>query len=124
MNARCLAVLSAATLIALIVLLVFWEMLIAPLRPGGSWLALKVLPLLLAVRGAISGRRYTFQWASMLSLAYLAEGLVRGYSDSLEISRLLAWTEAGLAAIFFALAIASVRASRPLPEANQKPGKP
>jgi uncharacterized membrane protein len=54
---------------------------LAPLRPGGSWLVLKVVPLLLPLRGILAGRRYTHQWASMLALAYLGEGLVRATSD-------------------------------------------
>lgn len=42
----------------------------------------KTLPLLLPLFGILRGRRYTHQWASLLSLAYLAEGLVRLDSDT------------------------------------------
>ncbi|HEY1042491.1 MAG TPA: DUF2069 domain-containing protein, partial [Telluria sp.] len=37
----------------LIVWLVAWETVVAPLRPGGTLLALKALPLLLPLIGAI-----------------------------------------------------------------------
>jgi len=38
---------SIASLIALIILCLAWELWLAPLRPGGSSLVFKVLPLLL-----------------------------------------------------------------------------
>ena len=37
--------LAAGSLLALIALCLAWELVLAPLRPGGSWLALKALPL-------------------------------------------------------------------------------
>lgn len=37
---------AAASLVALIILCVAWELVLAPLRPGGSWMVLKVIPLL------------------------------------------------------------------------------
>ena len=40
---------AVASLIALIVLCVAWEMWLAPLRPGGSWMALKVVAAAAAV---------------------------------------------------------------------------
>ena len=54
---------------------------LAPLRPGGSLLVLKVLPLLIPLTGILRGRVYTYQWASMLILAYFAEGIVRARTD-------------------------------------------
>jgi hypothetical protein len=65
---------------------------LAPLRPGGSMLALKALPLLLPLRGILHGRRYTYQWTSLLVLLYLAEGLVRSHHD-LGLSQWLAMAE-------------------------------
>ncbi len=76
--AYCVAV---ASLIALIFLGLAWELVLAPLRPGGSLLALKILPLLAPLFGILRGRVYTYQWTSMLILAYLAEGAVRAWSD-------------------------------------------
>jgi uncharacterized membrane protein len=56
---------------------VCWEWFISPLRPGGSWLILKAIPLLFAIPGLWRGNVYTMQWASMLILLYVTEGLVR-----------------------------------------------
>jgi len=68
---------ASASLIALLVLCVLWEGWLAPVRPGGSWLTLKALPLLLPLFGILRGRRYTYQWTSMLSLLYVTEGVLR-----------------------------------------------
>jgi uncharacterized membrane protein len=76
-RARFWSRLAGATLLALIALCMVWEGWLAPLRPGGSWMILKALPLLPAVPGVLRGRRYTSQWLSMLTLFYLAEGVVR-----------------------------------------------
>lgn len=72
---------TAVCLIALIALCVAWELWLAPLRPGGSWAVLKVLPLLLPLFGVLRGRLYTHQWASILVLLYATEGAVRAYTD-------------------------------------------
>ena len=44
---------ACSSLIALILLGLAWELVLAPLRPGGSWMVLKVLPLLLPLRGVL-----------------------------------------------------------------------
>jgi uncharacterized membrane protein len=100
--------LAAATLIALVVLCVAWELWVAPLRPGGSWLALKVLPLLPALPGVLKGRLYTLRWAMMLVLAYFAEGTVRAWSER-GATATLALIEVALALAFYAAAITYVR---------------
>ncbi|QWD77216.1 DUF2069 domain-containing protein [Polynucleobacter sp. MWH-Svant-W18] len=69
--------LATAAFIDLFILCVCWEWFISPLRPGGSWLILKGIPLLFAIPGIWKGRVYTMQWASMLILLYITEGLVR-----------------------------------------------
>ncbi|HEX4986711.1 MAG TPA: DUF2069 domain-containing protein [Burkholderiales bacterium] len=102
---------ASASLLALIFLCVDWELWLAPLRPGGSLLALKAIPLVFCLPGVLRGRRYTCQWACMLVLAYFAEGVVRAYSES-GAHRAAAWAEIALAVVFFAAAIACVRASR------------
>ncbi|MBU1689412.1 MAG: DUF2069 domain-containing protein [Gammaproteobacteria bacterium] len=91
---------SIASLIALIVLCLVWELWLAPLRPGGSSLVFKVLPLLLPLPGILRGKRYTYQWASMLILLYLTEGVVRAMSDT-GMSGTLAGVEIALAVVFF-----------------------
>ena len=95
---------ASASLIALIALTLGWELWLAPLRPGGSMLALKALPLLLPLFGILRGRRYTYQWAAMMILLYLTEGVVRGITDG-GTSRLLAGLETILAVVFFTSAV-------------------
>ena len=102
---------AAGALLMLILLCITWELWLAPLRPGGSWLVLKVLPLLWIAPGILRGRLYTFRASTMLILAYFAEGTVRAYSDT-GLSEMLALGEIALTSLFFVLAIAHVRASR------------
>lgn len=102
---------ACASLLALIFLCLAWELRLAPLRPGGSWMALKSLPLLLPLFGILNGRRYTYQWASMLILAYLAEGIARAFSDN-GLSAALALAEAVLALVFFTSAVFYARLGR------------
>lgn len=102
---------ACASLVALIFLCLAWELWLAPLRPGGSWLALKVLPLLCALMGVLHGRRYTFQWSSMLILAYFTEGTVRAWSEA-GLSRGLALAEVLLSLAFFSAALVYARLTR------------
>ena len=98
---------AALSLIALIALAIVWEGWLAPLRPGGSALVLKAVPLLLPLFGVLKRRVYTFQWASMLILLYFAEGIVRGMTDG-GLSARLGWIEAVLAVTFFICALGYV----------------
>lgn len=86
-------------------------MWLAPLRPGGSFLALKALPLTLPLAGVLAGRRYTYQWSAMLVLAYFAEGVVRAWSER-GVSQWLAGAEIVLSLVFFASAVAYARLTR------------
>ncbi|MCX7174295.1 MAG: DUF2069 domain-containing protein [Proteobacteria bacterium] len=95
-----LSLAASISLILLIALCLAWELWLAPLRPGGSMLALKALPLLLPLFGILRGRRYTYQWSAMMILLYLTEGVVRTSTDSGAI-RLLAGLETLLALVFF-----------------------
>ena len=99
---------AVTSLIALILLCIAWEMLLAPLRPGGSWLVLKVIPLLLPLRGILKRDLYTMQWSSMLILLYFGEGLVRGASDP-GSSAMLGWIEVALTLVFFACLLCYLR---------------
>lgn len=101
---------SIVSLIALIFLCVAWEGWLAPLRPGGSMLILKVLPLMIPLFGILRGKIYTYQWASMLILAYFTEGAVRAWSDH-GISSILAGLEVFLTVVFFFSSIYFVRLS-------------
>ena len=73
--------LAVASLLALIALALAWELWLAPLRPGGSWLALKALPLCLPLAGLLKNRMYTYRWLSLLVWLYFTEGVVRAWSD-------------------------------------------
>ncbi len=73
--------LAVASLLGLIVLSLAWELLLAPLRPGGSWLALKALPLCLPLAGLLKNRMYTYRWVSLLVWLYFTEGVVRAWGD-------------------------------------------
>lgn len=99
-GARGLRLISVTSLLALIALSLAWELWLAPLRPGGSWLVLKALLLLLPLRGVLRGNLYTLQWSSMFILLFLAEGVVRGMTDT-GASASLAWIETALSVVFF-----------------------
>ncbi|MDZ7594838.1 MAG: DUF2069 domain-containing protein [Thiobacillus sp.] len=103
---------ASASLIALIFLCVSWELWLAPLRPGGSSLVFKALPLLFPLMGILKGRRYTYQWAPMLVLAYFTEGVVRAWSDT-GLSAWLAGGEVVLSMVFFFAAIYYAKFSAP-----------
>jgi|SRR5690606_14798304 len=103
---------AAATLFGLIILCLAWELKVAPLRPGGSWLVLKVLPLLLPLRGVLKGSLYTMQWAAMLILLYFMEGVVRAYSDPSPLSATMAVIEIALSLVFYLCAILYVRPAK------------
>lgn len=102
---------ASSCLVALIVLCVVWELWLAPLRPGGSWLVIKALPLLAPLFGILRGRRYTHQWTSMLSLAYFIEGAVRAGSEH-GLSQTLAFVEIVLSTGLFATTVLYSRLTR------------
>jgi uncharacterized membrane protein len=102
---------ACASLVALVFLCLAWELFLAPLRPGGSWLALKALPLLAPLFGVLRGRRYTFQWSTLLIWLYAAEGAMRIYTDS-GLSAGLAAVEFVLALAYFAAAVAYLKTTR------------
>lgn len=108
MTPRVLNIITSASLIALIALCVAWELWLAPQRPGGSWLVLKVLPLMPGVFGILHGRRYTYKWMTLLIIGYFVEGAVRAYSDK-GLSANLAGVEIALSAILFTSAVLYVR---------------
>ncbi len=100
---------ASLALIAIIVLGISQEMWLAPLRPGGSWLVLKIIPLLFAVRGVLRQDNYTLQWSSMLILLYFTEGIVRATSDTLALSAHLGWLQVVLCCSFFYCALGYLR---------------
>ena len=111
MSARAAQAAASALLITLVLLVVAWELVLAPLRPGGSWLVLKAVPLLAPLFGVLRGRRYTYQWSTLLIWLYFAEGMTRAISDTGLAARLAA-VEAALALGYFAAAVAYLRSTR------------
>ena len=72
---------AVASLVGLIVLGLAWELWLAPLREGGSWWAIKVIPLCFPLAGLLRNRMYTYRWVSLLVWLYFTEGVVRAYGD-------------------------------------------
>lgn len=110
---------ARAAWIALLVFCVAWELWLAPIRPGGSWLVLKALPLLLPLRGVWRGDLQSMQWALLLVLAYLMEGAVRAFEPAPYST--LAWIELVLVSAFFVGAIAYVRPFKRAAKARAAP---
>lgn len=101
---------SIVSLAALIFVNLMWEAWLAP--TGRVVLILKTLPLLLPLFGILRGKRYTYQWSSMLILVYFTEGVVRAYADTGVAAR-LALAEIVLAIVFYLCAIFYARLTRP-----------
>ena len=104
---------AVSSLIALIMLCLAWELSLAPLRPGGSWLVLKAVLLLLPLFGILRGKRYTYQWSCMFILLYFTEGIMRAWSES-GTSQGLALLEILFSAIFFCCTVFYTKLTRPL----------
>ena len=88
-----------------------WARIGSPCAPGGSLIALKALPLALPLAGIVQGRRYTYQWSSLLIVAYFAEGATRAWAES-GLARSLAAAEIVLSVLFFCAAVSFARLAR------------
>ncbi|KAF7600850.1 MAG: hypothetical protein CGU29_00450 [Candidatus Dactylopiibacterium carminicum] len=107
-----------ATLVCLLLLIglvVAMELWLAPLRPGGSWLVLRVLPLLAALRGVLHGRRYTSQWLSLAVWLYFTFGVIRASTDT-GLSALAGGVETLVALALFVACAAHARLSAGTPK--------
>ncbi len=102
---------ASASLIALIFLCLAWEGWLAPLKPGGSWMTLKAVFLLVPLFGILRGKRYTYKWLSLFIQLYLMEGALRATSDHGLIQK-FAIVETVLAAVLFVSTILYIRATR------------
>jgi uncharacterized membrane protein len=100
--------LATGTLMALILWCLAWELWLAPLHPGGSWLALKALPLCLPLAGLLKRRMYTYRWLSLMIWLYCTEGLVRATSDTAP-SSYYAWAEVVLCILLFTACTLHIR---------------
>jgi uncharacterized membrane protein len=100
--------LAVGSLLGMIVLGLAWELWLAPIRPGGSWLALKVLPLCIPLAGLLKNRMYTYRWVSLMVWLYFAEGMTRATSDRAP-SSYLAMIEVVLCVLLFTACALHVR---------------
>lgn len=100
--------LAVGSLLGLIALSLTWELWLAPLRPGGSWLVLKALPLTIPLAGLLKNRMYTYRWLSLLIWVYFTEGVVRATSDT-GLSAWLAGIEVLLCSLLFVACALHVR---------------
>ena len=99
---------AVGSLIGLIVLGLLWELWLAPLRPGGSFLVLKVLPLCIPLAGLMKNRMFTYRWVSLFVWLYFIEGVVRAWGDKAP-SNYLAMIEVVLCVILFTACALHVR---------------
>ena len=100
--------LAVGSLLGLILLCLAWELALAPVRPGGSWLALKALPLCIPLAGLLKNRMYTYRWVSLVVWLYFTEGVVRAWSDK-PPSNWLALGEVALCLLLFIACALHVR---------------
>ena len=110
---------AIVSLIALIFLCLLWEAWLAPIKPGGSVLMLKALPLLAPLFGILRGKVYTYQWTALLVLAYFTEGIVRAWSER-GLSQQLAIAEVALATVLLTSCVLYVRLARPAQPASSR----
>jgi uncharacterized membrane protein len=99
---------AVGSLLGLIVLGLLWELWLAPLRPGGSFLVLKVLPLCIPLTGLLKNRMFTYRWVSLFVWLYFIEGVVRAWGDKAP-SNYLAMVEVALCVILFTACALHVR---------------
>jgi uncharacterized membrane protein len=100
--------LAIGSLMGLIVLGLAWELWLAPVRPGGSLLALKVLPLCIPLAGILKNRMYTYRWLSLMVWIYFTEGATRAWSDKAP-GNYLAMLEVVLCLVLFTACALHVR---------------
>jgi len=98
--------LAVASVVALILLCLAWELWLAP--TGRGTLALKVLPLLPAPFGLWRYRMYTYRWVALAIWLYVLEGLVRSTSEA-GLGQWLAVGEVALGVVAFTACTAQIR---------------
>lgn len=110
---------ALATLLALIVLGLAWELWLAP--TGSGTLAVKVVPLALCVGGLLRHRMYTFRWLSLLLWLYFGEGVLRATTER-GVSMWLAVLEIVLSLVLFGVSTAYIRWRLRHAAADAQPG--
>ena len=94
---------GVAGTLALLLLELLWELVLAPLGGRASWLALKALPLALLLPGVARGATRPRQWLVLLLPFYAAEGCVRAYREPGRHALVAATACIAAAATFIAL---------------------
>jgi uncharacterized membrane protein len=94
---------AVAAVAALILVDVLWELWLAPLRPGGSWLALKALPLVMLWPALARGSTRARQWLALVLPLYLIESITRAMSESGRHALIAAVATSLIVAAFVAL---------------------
>ncbi len=120
-NVQTTRTLAVVSVLGLIALGLAWELWLSPLRPGGSWLAVKVLPLCLPLAGLLKNRMYTYRWVSLMVWLYFTEGAVRAWSDR-GMGQQLALVELALCLLLFVACALHVRLRLKGPRLNTEPG--
>ena len=105
---------------SLIGLSLAWELLWAPLRPRGSWLALKALPLCIPLAGLLRNRMYTYRWVSLVVWLYFIEGVVRAWGDKAP-GNYLAMVEIALCMVLFVAVVLHIRVRQRHAKATEAP---
>jgi len=91
--------LAFVSAVHLCLLCIAWEWVISPLRPHGSWMVLKFIPLGLMLPGLYRGNNYSSQATSMIILLYFLEGFARLFEPGL--NWILASLELALSSLVF-----------------------
>ncbi|QMT30795.1 DUF2069 domain-containing protein [Alysiella filiformis] len=89
----------------LILLTLVWDGLLFPLY---YMMLIKLILLALPLRGIVAGRVYTFQYCSMLILAFFTEGVMRVVGQNVW-GQTLAATEIALSVAFFVSCLAYLK---------------
>ena len=110
--------LAVGSLAGLITLGLAWEMWLAPIRPGGSLLALKVLPLCVPLAGLLKRKLYTYRWVSLMVWLDFTEGAVRAWSDK-PPGNILALIEVALCLSLFTACALHVRVRLAAPRVDE-----
>lgn len=102
---------SLTSYFGLLLLLASWIIYFDPPKNETTSLALIFIltPLLIALRGLLNGKRYTYAWSSMLILFYFMHGVVEAWANANETIKILALIEVFLSVVFFIGAIMYVR---------------
>jgi uncharacterized membrane protein len=95
--------LAVAGTLALLLLELLWELVLAPLGGRPSWLALKALPLAILLPGAAQGARRPRQWLALLLPFLAAEALARAIAEGGRHALVAAMASAVASVAFIAL---------------------